>query len=91
MKEDDQQRGWFPGLLCVCWGSEGWSGGSAIALLLWLWPGMPWPEGCVISMQSELEIEVLQICSCYLPLPVAQGDNSGEWNCAPEFSVTRIY
>lgn len=53
--------------------------------------GVPWPGGWVISMQAELEMEVLEICSCYLPLLVAQGGNSGEGNCAPEFSATRIY
>lgn len=77
-------------MLCVCWGSEGWSGGSA-SVALARQAGMSWPGGWVISMQAELEMEVLQICSCYLPLLVAQGDNSGEGNCAPEFSAICIY
>lgn len=50
--EGYQQRGWFPGLLCVCWGSEGWSGGSAGAPLLWLWPGRQVCPGLVAGLSA---------------------------------------
>lgn len=38
--------------------------------------GIP-PPGWRFGTWAELELEVLQICSWYLPLLVAQGDDSG--------------
>lgn len=38
--------------------------------------GIPLP-GWGFGMQAELELEILQICSWYLPLLVAQGANLG--------------
>lgn len=49
------------------------------------------PPGWGVGVRAELELEVLQICSWYLPLLVAQGDNLGGGRIVPQSPQRHVF